>query len=345
MSYLGRMTFGEAVALGLYPGAVPWSKIGWVTAGASEIDVWSFGATTAVIPLMAAAATVKLQSNNAADVGTAIHSGTSTGGSTTTLTDSGANFLGGTPAAVGDCVVLDKAGATPEFGFVTAVAAQTLTVGNGFSSGGTGSGRAYEVVDYSPTVGAHAIMISGTDGNYAHQREIILPNGAGPAYVLSTKTWLRFNSFRVIAAGSNGRASGNLAIMDNAAGPTITYTFITANFTRARNSAYTVPAGYTLYVNEWNAGYAGGAAGRTCRLYTRASQYSFDMGGSPFRTRLTTGVNIYYPYTEITQSAGTTSIQFPIPTKILQTVDIKVTALASGAGEVTSALRGWLVPA
>ena len=87
----------------------------------------------------------------------------------------------------------------------------------------------------------------------------------------------------------------------------------------------------------------GQAAAKYCRLFTRASQYAFESGGTPFRSRELTGVNIYYPYTEIVASGGTLSIQFPEPTKILPTVDIKVSGYADGAGTVTSALRGFLV--
>jgi hypothetical protein len=346
---INALTYGQAISMGLIAGVTPWSKIGYVAIPATtETDVWSYGATTATIPLLAAAATLKVQTNNAADAGALLHSGNSTGGSTTTIIGAvGEDFTAGTAVVAGDCVILDKGGATPEWGFVTTVAATTLTCANGFSSGGTcaGAARAYEVIDYSAVAGAHAVCINGLDATYARQREIVVTGGAGPAYVATTKQFLRVNSFRVIATGSGAKATAAIALMDNAGAPTITYTYISAGYTRARNSMYTVPLGKTLYVTEWNAGYVGAAASKYARIYTRASQYAFEDGSASFRSRELTGVDIFYPYTEVVQSGGTVSIMFPEPTRILQTVDIKVSSYADGAGTVTSALRGFLVTA
>lgn len=273
-----------ALAEGDISGHTPWSKIGFAPMPATtETDIWSFGGTTAVIPLIATAATLKVQTNNAADTGTSIFSGTSSGGSTTSLIDATKNFNGGTAVAVGDCVILDAGGTTPEWGYVTAVAGDTeLTIGGGFSSGGTGASRTYTVIDYSNQAGAHAVLINGLDANYDTIREIVVTAyGAGaPGYVATTKSFLRVNSMRMIAAGANARPTGALALMNNAASPTITYTYITAAFTRARNSIYTVPSGKTLYIEQANVAFGANAANKTeyCRLYVRAAQYTSEDG-------------------------------------------------------------------
>jgi hypothetical protein len=97
-----------------------------------------------------------------------------------------------------------------------------------------------------------------------------------------------------------------------------------------------------LYVVEMNVGYVGSAAAKYCRIYTRASQFTSESGETAFLTRVTNGVNVWYPYTEIVQSGGSISVQFPTPTKILQKTDIKISAYADSAGVVTTTLRGWL---
>lgn len=341
---VSSMPYSYDIAEGNVSGHVPWTKIGYCPIGATtETDIWSYGGTVATVPLIGTAATLKVRTNNAADQGTAIFSGTSDGGSTTSLVDSTKDFTGGTPVAAGDCVILDKAGTTPEWGFVTAIPnATTLTIGGGFSSGGTGAVRAYEVIDYSNQAGCHAVLINGLSSAWAVQREIVVTGGAGPADVTTGKTWQRVNSFRVVAAGANSRPTAAVALMDSGAVPATTYSYITAGYTRARNSHYTVPAGKVLFVNEINAGYVGASANQNCRIYTRASQYSFESGGTPFLTRVTTGVNVWYPYSEVIESGSTVPIPLPQPTKILPTCDIKISAYASAAGAVVIAMRGWL---
>ena len=342
--HVSSMPYSYDIAEGNVSGHAPWTKIGYCPIGATtETDIWSYGGTVATVPLIATAATLKVRTNNAADAGTAIFTGTSDGGSTTSLVDSTKNFTAGTPVAAGDCVILDKAGATPEWGFVTAIPnATTLTIGGGFSSGGTGAVRAYEVIDYSNQAGCHAVIIGGLSAAWAIQREIVVTGGAGPADVTTGKTWLRVNSFRVIAAGANSKPTGYVALMDSGAIPATTYSYITAGYTRARNSHYTVPAGKALFINELNIGYVGANANQNCRIYTRASQYSFESGGTPFLTRVSNGVNVWYPYSEVIESNSTVSIQIPQPTRLLATCDIKMSAYASAAGVVVIAMRGWL---
>lgn len=342
---VSSMPYSYDISEGNVSGHNSWTKIGYCPIGATtDTDIWSYGGTVPVVPLISTGATLKVRTNNAADAGTSIFSGNSSGGSTTSLVDATKDFTGGTPVAAGDCVLLDPAGTTPEWGFVTAIPnATTLTVAGDFSSGGTGSGRTYSVIDYSNQAGCHAVLLNGlAPTTWATQREIVVTGGAGPADVTTSKTWQRINSFRVIAAGANSRPTGYVALMDSGAIPATTYSYITATYTRARNSHYTVPAGRVLYVNELNLSYVGSAANQNCRIYTRASQYSFESGGTPFLTRVSNGVNVWYPYSEVILSTGTVSIQLPQPTRILPTADLKISAYASGAGAVSIAMRGWL---
>ena len=89
----------------------PWTKIGYTpTMTTADSDLWS-GAGVYVPPAAEMGMEV-VSSDNTADRSTAIFSGTAT------LIDTGKNFTGGTAVAVGDCIVLEKAGASPEWGVV-----------------------------------------------------------------------------------------------------------------------------------------------------------------------------------------------------------------------------------
>jgi hypothetical protein len=335
---ISAMPYLYDIAEGNVPGHTPWTKIGYSpTINTSESDVWSKAGTYGNGGLFpSTAATMKLVSSNAGDTGAIIFSGTSSGGSTTTLVDAAKDFTAGTPVQVGDCIILDKSGTTPEWGYVTAVtSATTLTLANGFSSGGTGASRAYSILDYSANAGAQAVKLEYLDSTYAAKNEIVILNGA--SYVETIGQMLRINSFRMIASGSNNKAVGNLSLMNNAASPTITWSYITAGYTRARNAMYTVPLGKTLYIVEWNVGWStpNDTKFQTARFFTRIN---IEPG-----TKFNTG-NIFYPFTETIISNAQISVTFPIPTKIPAKSDIKVSAVAfsAGAGAGASILRGWL---
>ena len=338
----------QAMAEGDIANHTPWSKIGYaVMPATTETDIYSYGGTIPVIPLIATAATLKVQSNNAADTGTSIFAGTSSGGTATSLIDATKNFNGGTAVAIGDCVILDAGGAVPEWGYVTAVTGNTeLAIGGGFSSGGTGASRTYTVIDYSNQAGAHAMLINGLDANYATIREVVIPayGSAVPGYVATTKSFLRVNSFRMIAAGANAKPTGALALMDSAASPSIVYTYITAGFTRARNSIYTVPHDKTLYITHANVSFGANSANKTeyCRLYLRAAQYTSEDGAIVMRTNMTPGVVIWYPYAEVVVANSVLATDFGAPIKIKGSTSLKMSGAASGAGIASVVLRGWM---
>jgi hypothetical protein len=325
---------------GKITGHTPWMKIGYNGAlvAATEADVWS---KTGAYAFPVTASTMRVVSSSAGDedTGVIIKTGTSTGGTTASLIDTtgGVNFNGVVAVEVGDCILLDKAnegGRTPEWGYVTAVTSNTeLAVAGGFSSGGTGSGRTYNIVDKvlaaTPRTGAQCWKVDYLDANYNTYTELGVFDGN--ATVATVGTMWRINSFRVIATGTGNKPVGNLTL-DNAGG--IVYSYITLGFTRARNAMYTVPLGKTLMVTSWTAGYAYAQnSTHYCRIYTRANVEP--------NTGFNTG-SLFYPFTEIVMSNNSLTREFEIPTKLPAKTDIKVSALADFAGVVTSALRGWL---
>jgi hypothetical protein len=184
--------------------------------------------------------------------------------------------------------------------------------------------------DKASGTGALEVTIGYLDANYAEQSTVVILNGTTQVDTTPTNI-LRVNSFRVTKAGTAGKAAGSITLSDKAT-RAIVYSFITAGFTRARNSAYTVPAGKTLYVVSWTAGY-GYSTNQThyARLYTRATQNN---------EIWTPG--IFYPYTEIVCANTSQYVEFLIPTKLVSKVDIKVSGISTFAGIASSSLRGWI---
>lgn len=326
----------QALGEGDITNHTPFTKIGYapaMTAGVNT-DVWSYSGTQPVYLFPTSAMGMEvLSSNNVDDISTIIHNGTSTGGSTTQLVSTGENFL--TTTAAGDVVVLDKAGTTPEYGYITAVVNDTtLTIAGGFSLGGTGSGRTYDILDVSAKNGAMAVEVKYLDGTYAQKSEIILLNGTTVVPTTNTDIF-RVNNFRMIVAGANKVPTGNLTIRHLADTPV--YSYITAGFTRARNAQYTVPLGYNLFVYEFDSGYAttGNANKEYARVTTRANV-------DPTTKFMTDG--IFYPFTDCLSQNTTIPIPISCPTRLPEKTDIKVSCIASQTGVVITTIRCWLEP-
>lgn len=344
MSHIGR-NFNENIGMGAYSNISSWSKIGFSPVSPiTDTDVWSYAGTQPVYLFPTAAAGMEILSSDATsqDIGTVIKGNAQgasaivcdAGGTTTTLNDADVNFLAATAAAAGDILVIDPAGTTPEWGYITSVATNTLTFSGGLSSGGScATARSYSVLDFSAHTGAFAVKIDYLDGGYNQKTEIIYLD-AGSIIPTVNLDIFRINSFRVIATGSGYKPVGALTIRHLTNTPV--YSYITAGYTRARNTMYTVPNGKTLYVNRFAGGFSlsAGTKWENARIFTRANIEP--------STRFLTG-SLFYAYTEILSQTGTIGVDIPIVTKLPAKTDIKVSFIASVTGGViTSTLRGFL---
>lgn len=336
------------IAEGNVTGHSPWSKIGFnPDVGTGEEDIWSNGGA---YTFPTAAAQWELYSADNDDRGLVLF-GNAEGANQTTLcdvctattfVDASENF---STVEVGDCILISPKGTTPQWGYVNDITSKaTGTLGVTSWSGaaaGTAvpSGEAYTIVDQNGDTGAQVVKIDYLTGTYAAKTCLCCLNGTTEVAIdgsdgAAATDKFRVNSFRVIAAGSSGYAEGAVSL--RAIGDTPVYSYITATKTRARNIIYTVPLGKTLYINMWTVswGYQSATSkNEYCRFYTRANVEP--------STKMNTGA-IFYPFTEVNLSGGTTSIEFPIPTVLSAKTDIRVTSAASAAGGATSTvLRGW----
>ena len=293
----------------------------------AQSDIWS-AAGAYVWP--AAAQQMELHSSeNSQDIATVIKSGTSTGGSTTTLIDTGKDFTAATAVAAGDCVILDG---TDEFGFVTSLTSTNqLNIAAGFSEGGSASEQAYRVVDYSSTTGAHVVLLKYLDAAFAEKRELIIANGTTDTNTAGSDIY-RIQEVHVVAAGSGNAPVGALSIRNTAG--TVTYAFITAAYTQARQLIWTVPAGKTLYVTSLRMGWADSANQiNYARLWLRCNR----IHGSDFSTG-----RIFNPFIEVMCANNTINAEMTFPLVLSAGTDIIAGGIATSAGTATAALRGWI---
>lgn len=314
---------------------VQFSKIGFTPAlgavsATTQSDIWANGGLytfpTAEVKMEAVSSSAGDE-----DAGVTIFSGTSNGGSTTSLIDTTKTFTGGTAVEVGDCILLDKSGTTPEWGYVTAVAATTLTVAGGFSSGGTGSGRAYAVLDKNSAgkTGAHAVRIEYLDDTYAQHMELVILDGDTAVDTVNTDLY-RINSFRVIAGNM---AVGNLTLRADGGGTT--YSYILAGYARARNAMFTVPKDKVIYISTvlFSFGYAANQT-HYARMWIRANIAG---GAINFNMR-----DLFWPYIECVCANSAQTVHLDCPAKLPEGTDVKATGVASATGTAMVSMRGWM---
>jgi len=327
--FIVNQDFKEQISEGGVTGVIPWTKNGYNAALSNQFeDLWSVGGIH-VNPT--AEMQMEVVSSSTDDAGIVLHSGSSTtGGSTTTLEKTGENFL--TTTAVGDTVIVDAAGATPEFGIITEVTSDTvITFANGLSRGGSGASRStYSIIDNSATTGAQAVKVSYLDDAFAEHNEIIITNGTTPVVTVNTDIY-RVNVFRVIAAGSGGGNAGAIDVRNTADTPI--YSQIATGINRATNITYTVPASKELYIYNILLSAGSNVANRPVRFMTLAT----------FDSSTSRKIPLYMPYTNVIVTDGSVDVPIEIPTKFPAGVDIKVSAISpDGASYGAVALRGWL---
>jgi len=105
------------------------------------------------------------------------------------------------------------------------------------------------------------VTINGLDGNYNMLSETVTLNSSGT--VNTTNSYFRINNMIVVS----GNPAGNITAKNSGT----TYSQINSGVGRTQSSIYTVPAGYTFYLNRTqgftNTNYTGGAF-TTYRTYT-----------------------------------------------------------------------------
>lgn len=196
--------FGTEVARGLYNGfsidAVD-GRNADIDIGTAPEGVWNGGDDYTGFNCIQAE-TLSIVSTSVNDSGSLITSGTATGGSTTTLIDSGATFISD-GVSLGDMIINDD----QDFhGFVSSLTSETelevFFFKNGVSEIELGfiSGDSYRIATANSTGAAVIKIDKGLDSEYNRIKEYVIMNGTTP--VLTTKLYLRQDNARVELSGS-----------------------------------------------------------------------------------------------------------------------------------------------
>jgi len=208
-------------------------------------DIWDGGGTY-VPPTQARIHDIV--STSALDAGTALSSGTATGGSLTTLEDTGATFVTDGVLA-GDLVLNDD---NMEIGIVTSLTETIITAAGGMRSPNTGldgaenaSGDAYRIVTNAST-GASVFWLLGLDASFLEISEFVVLNGL--SNVATVFSYIRQNRARVFGPNTTG-AVGIITSTAQTDG-TVSAQIIDGN-NQTLMAIYTVPINQTGFLDNW----------------------------------------------------------------------------------------------
>jgi len=180
--------------------------------------------------------------------------------------------------------------------------------------------------------GVRTVDIDYLDNTHAPQSETITMNGITPVNTVATNI-LRVQKLHTETAGSGGMADGTIILTDIAG--TATYAQITAGGNYSRCAIFTVPAGKTAYIVNWNAGVGGAASGKFGEFTLRST--------SDHKGNLSPGIFQFKKIAIAQDGAGGGEILIPI--KVPATADIKISAVSdSGTANAICAayFEGWL---
>lgn len=203
--------FGTEVARGLYDGYAINTKFGKnidIDTGSTPEDVWNGGGDYTGFDCVSAQ-TIEIFSSDNNDRGAEVSSGVSTGGSETTLVDSGATFISD-GVSVGDLVINDS---LQFHGYITSIDSETQVTCYDFRNGAGSlkefsSGDNYRIAT-SIDIGAAVVKLSGLiDSNYYRHSEYVILNGTTSVFTAST--YIRQSRGQVILAGSLDTNDGEI---------------------------------------------------------------------------------------------------------------------------------------
>jgi hypothetical protein len=123
--------------------------------------------------------------------------------------------------------------------------------------------------DASGDVGARTVLIEGLDANFNEVSETVILNGQ--TAVNTTLSYVAINNLLVMSVGTSDHNVGdiNVGTGDVTAGvPAVLFDLIAATYNQRTTGHYTVPAGYTAYleVGIFSAGQASGSTSVTGKI-------------------------------------------------------------------------------
>jgi hypothetical protein len=252
-------------------------------------------------------------SDNIADAGTVISSGTATGGTVYTLIDTGATFQTD-GVAIGDKVLNDS---KCTWGTISSVDSETqITIvfgmrypSNGLIDGPFEAGDSYRIFRDAST-GASCIWIQGLDANRLPSDEFVILNGT--TNVPTLKSYFRQFRARIFTTGNTG-AIGTVTSTAQTDG-TVTLQVVDGN-NQTLMAIYSVPINVEAFIIKW---WGGISKKVTAQSTIRMRVGLLDQVG-------------YIQQTRAVSSSGKSDFEykFEIPLRVTGGVDIWIEADAS----------------
>jgi hypothetical protein len=178
--------------------------------------------------------------------------------------------------------------------------------------------------------GANTVTVYYLDDGFAEKSATVTLLGATAVNIATDM--FRIQNVRIATAGTSAYAVGAITI----ASAGVTYGYISATKTRARQCIWTVPFGKTLYItqNSYSSGKQAAAA------YTRFTlRANYDE-----KSDLVLTGGLFMPFKEVITANTAFERDFDPPLRFPATTDIRVAVASSGADTVdcTCSLNGWL---
>ena len=183
--------------------------------------------------------------------------------------------------------------------------------------------------DASGGTGIRTVTLYYLDSTYTAKTEDITLNGTN-VVTTSAANLLRVNALKAKTTGTGKAAAGIISIRNLTDTPV--YSAIAVGQTRSRNSIYTVPLGYTLFVSSVTVG---------CSATTQTGAYvtlrtTYDHDAAVLR-------DFFLPHFEVQVGNQGLVRPFEVPLIFPATTDIKLSASTSANNTaVSAAIRGWL---
>jgi len=192
------------------------------------------------------AETLETYSSSALDVGTLVSSGTATGGTATTLVDTGATFVSD-GVVVGDLLLDDT---HLDHAILTGVTETTLTFRLMHLLNEATVGDAYRVVTQASTGSAVVKLGFLLDNDFANETsEFIILNGTTP--VDTVGTYLRHSRGKTYL----GTNAGDITTRQKTTTANVTM-ILPIGYNSTMTAAYTIPAGKRAFIVDWFAAVA-----------------------------------------------------------------------------------------
>lgn len=176
--------------------------------------------------------------------------------------------------------------------------------------------------DSAAGTGARTVTVQGLDANYNEIEETLTVDGA-----VSTQSFLRVHRAFVASAGSLQTNKGNVLVSTGAGGGGTVLadigtvgTGVTFGLGQTNLALYTIPAGKTGYLTNWNVGVGAYNDAVTATLYTRETG-----NGLIFRTRDVMDV-----------PGGLHQRIYQVPFALIEKTDIEVRAIATTGTNMSS---------